>query len=463
MIDKEKIAATRKMPHVMVGLGATIITKTVPVAAVDRDGNIYINPNPPESVASTDFPPGYVLCHESLHYTLHHFNRGEGKNPLWWNKATDCVIASMLEQIFDGYIPPPSYVHPKHLGFPSGLTAEEYYRLIEKQEQDKANGSPDSGDGSPNQDGSDDQGECQGKDKCQGKDGSDDENGSHQGKDKCRGKDSSGQGKGKRQGKDKDECQGKDGSDYADVGNSMDQDRPWEKEAPTPTGKHSNEEGEDKPTFPKPKKDFSSELRNCGINHKDIQAAANHVAGSNPGNAISKMSSPPIIDPRLYDFCVEQMGWGDWTYRSPRFTQRPFILPSFKGGQRVAVIVDSSGSMWGDRLRTAVGLINGLLVNGVTVDLVEGDTGVANVTELSCAGEIEIRGCGGTDMRAVYLEALPHIGMADMVVMMTDCETDSWPAPSEISIPLVVVRIGSRYMRVPQHIPVLDAKGYVED
>jgi len=456
MIDKEKIAATRKMPHVMVGLGATIITKSVPVAAVDREGNVYMNPNPPEDRIKANFPPGYVVCHESLHYTLHHLDRGEGKVPLWWNKATDCVIASVLEQIFDGYIPPPPYVHPKHLGFPSGLTAEEYYRLIEKQEQDKANGSPDSGDGSPNQDGSDSQ------DECQGKDGSDDENGSDS-QDKCRGKDGSGQGKGKRQGKDKDECQDQDGSDYADVGNSMDQDRPWEKEAPTPTAKHSNEEGEDKPTLPKPKKDFSSELRNCGINHKDIQAAANHVAGSNPGNAISKMSSPPIIDPQLYDFCVEQMGWGDWTYRSPRFTQRPFILPSFKGGQRVAVIVDSSGSMWGDRLRTAVGLINGLLVNGVTVDLVEGDTGVANVTELSCAGEIEIRGCGGTDMRAVYLEALSHIGMADMVVMMTDCETDSWPRPSEISIPLVVVRIGSRYMRVPQYIPVMDAKGYVED
>ena len=73
-------------------------SKTVPTAAVTKDGTIYFN---------TEFFDGlsesmvhFVLAHEVMHLVLEHHQRRAARDPLMWNVAGDVLINEMLSQHF---------------------------------------------------------------------------------------------------------------------------------------------------------------------------------------------------------------------------------------------------------------------------------------------------------------------------------------------------------------------------
>lgn len=139
----------------------------------------------------------------------------------------------------------------------------------------------------------------------------------------------------------------------------------------------------------------------------------------------------------------EVKGCVDYTYGrlSRRSSSVPdFVIPSMRQPQiRIAVVVDTSGSMSNKELAQALAEIEAVLKagghNGVTV--LSCDAAVHMTQKVFKTQEIKLVGGGGTSMTvglraAEALRPRPHV-----IILVTDCETD-WP--SAMSIPLIVAR-----------------------
>ena len=125
---------------------------------------------------------------------------------------------------------------------------------------------------------------------------------------------------------------------------------------------------------------------------------------------------------------------GDHTYR--RFARRSSSLPHVRlpGLQRhvaqVAVVIDTSGSMSQDDLDRAVSEVRGILRSSSVADdavtVLAVDVMVHEVQHVTNAANVRLKGRGGTDMR-VGLEAAVNLKpRPDIVVVLTDGYTD-WP------------------------------------
>jgi predicted metal-dependent peptidase len=113
------------------GLGTMATTKDL-VCGYDPD---YVADNEPETVAAD-------IAHEILHVLEHHFDRLSWcKDKERANIAADLPINQMLRSAkVNGKAVWPLHetaVMPEHFGLPTGKTAEEYYRLLEKQSVEK--------------------------------------------------------------------------------------------------------------------------------------------------------------------------------------------------------------------------------------------------------------------------------------------------------------------------------------
>ncbi|ROT29379.1 VWA-like domain-containing protein [Micromonospora sp. HM5-17] len=150
----------------------------------------------------------------------------------------------------------------------------------------------------------------------------------------------------------------------------------------------------------------------------------------------------------------------DYTYHRPSRRSaalRGVVLPSLRQPvPRVAVVVDTSGSMGEERLTAALAEISGVLravgIGGNRVVVLSCDADVHVVRQVHTVGEVRLVGGGGTDMRVGITEALksrPHI-----VVVLTDGYTP-WPEQPLESTRVVVGLIGDDAPEPPSWITTI--------
>ncbi|MBW5486084.1 vWA domain-containing protein [Streptomyces bambusae] len=138
----------------------------------------------------------------------------------------------------------------------------------------------------------------------------------------------------------------------------------------------------------------------------------------------------------------------DYTYRRPsRRTPalRGVVLPSLRRPlPRVAIVVDTSGSMGEDDLAAALGEVTGVLrevgVRGNRVAVLACDADVHAVARVTSAEQVVLGGGGGTDMRVGIDAALAGPERPNIVVVLTDGYTP-WPQESP-SCRLIAALIG---------------------
>jgi predicted metal-dependent peptidase len=147
---------------------------------------------------------------------------------------------------------------------------------------------------------------------------------------------------------------------------------------------------------------------------------------------------------------IDQIAGGvDYSYRrrsrrSGSPIGRAVVLPALvQPVPRVCVVVDTSGSMGEDRLRSALGEVNGILqargTAGTHLAVLSCDSDVRNVQEVFVAAQIQLVGGGGTDMKVAIRAACDRRPRPDLVVIITDGFTP-WPSakpPCEVVVALL--------------------------
>ncbi|WP_344586038.1 vWA domain-containing protein, partial [Kitasatospora paracochleata] len=124
----------------------------------------------------------------------------------------------------------------------------------------------------------------------------------------------------------------------------------------------------------------------------------------------------------------------DYTYRRPsRRTPalRGVVLPSLRRPlPRVAVVIDTSGSMGDGELAAALGEVTGVLrevgVRGNRVTVLACDADVHAVSRVTATEQITLGGGGGTDMRVGIDAAMAAPERPGIVIVLTDGLTP-WP------------------------------------
>jgi predicted metal-dependent peptidase len=154
---------------------------------------------------------------------------------------------------------------------------------------------------------------------------------------------------------------------------------------------------------------------------------------------------------RLNGAVREALAWAggavDYAYQRPSRRSaalRGVILPSLRRPvPRVAIVVDTSGSMRERELAAALAEVAGVLrvvgVGGNRTTVLSCDAAVHVVRAVYTVGEVRLAGGGGTDLRVGVTEALksrPHV-----VIVLTDGYTP-WPSAPLESTRLIAALIG---------------------
>ncbi|MEW2353874.1 VWA-like domain-containing protein [Spirillospora sp. NPDC029432] len=148
----------------------------------------------------------------------------------------------------------------------------------------------------------------------------------------------------------------------------------------------------------------------------------------------------PTVDWRrvLAGAVREAVAWAggavDYTYRRPSrrtAAMRGVVLPTLQRPlPRVAIVVDTSGSMGEDDLAAAMAEVTGVLrevgVRGNRVTVLACDADVAAVSRVTSADQVTLAGGGGTDMRVGIKAALESRDKPNVVIVLTDGYTP-WP------------------------------------
>jgi predicted metal-dependent peptidase len=148
----------------------------------------------------------------------------------------------------------------------------------------------------------------------------------------------------------------------------------------------------------------------------------------------------PVVDWRraLTGAVREAAAWAagavDYQYKRPSrrsVALTGVVLPSLRRPvPRVAVVVDTSGSMGPDDLTAALSEVTGVLravgIGGNRVTVLSCDADVHVARKVASAAEVELAGGGGTDMRVGIDAALRVPDPPHVVVVLTDGYTP-WP------------------------------------
>lgn len=174
----------------------------------------------------------------------------------------------------------------------------------------------------------------------------------------------------------------------------------------------------------------------------DAMRAHQRTRGTLPGGwqRWAEQILEPTVDWRqaLSGAVREAAAWAggavDYTYRRPsRRTPalRGVVLPSLRRPlPRVAVVIDTSGSMGDAELAAALAEVTGVLrevgVRGNRVTVLACDADVQAVSRVAATEQITLGGGGGTDMRVGIEAALATPDRPNIVVVLTDGITP-WP------------------------------------
>ena len=142
-------------------------------------------------------------------------------------------------------------------------------------------------------------------------------------------------------------------------------------------------------------------------------------------------------------------GASDYSYQRPSRRQvmgSKVIYPSMvRPVARVAVVVDTSGSMGAPEVDAALGEVKGILrevgvKSPVTVMAV--DTMVHTTKAVTSVNDVRLAGGGGTDMGAGLRAAERLRPAPDVVVILTDGYTP-WPQQAPAGFTTIVVLLGT--------------------
>ncbi|MFE4693936.1 VWA-like domain-containing protein [Streptomyces sp. NPDC056749] len=190
----------------------------------------------------------------------------------------------------------------------------------------------------------------------------------------------------------------------------------------------------------------------AGVGAVEAEALRRHTAEAMRAHARARGALPggwkrwadevlePTVDWRqaLAGAVREAAAWAsgaiDYTYRRPSrrsAAMRGIVLPSLRRPlPRVAVVIDTSGSMGEAEIASALGEVTGVLrevgVRGNRVTVLACDADVQAVSRVTSTGQITLGGGGGTDMRVGITAALAGPERPGIVIVLTDGLTP-WP------------------------------------
>lgn len=126
-VEATRIFSGRIFPFAVIPLGYAkiIVTRKTPTAAVDRKGNLYVNPDFWLGLNATSRRT--VLIHEAMHLCLCHPQRAKGYNPRLFNIAADAKINESLPEGWFEKL-------PQHVNYNSLLNALD----VSRQELEQA-------------------------------------------------------------------------------------------------------------------------------------------------------------------------------------------------------------------------------------------------------------------------------------------------------------------------------------
>ena len=379
-------------------------TEKVPVAAIDENLNIYFNPKGVEAIKKSSKDDkdalaqlGFLWIHEVSHILRDHADRAKDRSvrPDVWNLAADLEIN---DSHWQGLRAPAAFPgqFPSNYKFPEGKLAEEYYELLGGGEPDEnsnniiANSSEDENEGGENKSQTSSQ-EAGGEDENE-------DSGNGQGED-------DGQGEGKH-----DEGSGVHG-----------EPRPWE------VGHQNEGQALDEMEVERIRRSVAQEMK------------SSQMMGNMPGSWdrwIDDKLEPKVdwrkkIRHRMSVAIATGMGARtDFSFARPSRRQsiyQPIIPPALTGDRsaRVAVVVDTSGSMGADLLAQCVAEVcNVLEVFQVPVTVIPCDAKAYEPIEIATRSDYlkleKLPGGGGTNMIVGIDAALKLKSAPDAVLVLTD-------------------------------------------
>jgi len=434
LLEKAKQVAKRKYPYLSRLLTIlNVVPHDVPelhgALGIDMGGRLYYNEAMLRQVFGDSLPDlAEGVVHEALHLLLRHFERRGGREEKVWNIATDAEINDDLT--FSASVAS-KVITPLMLGLPDGQPAEWYYSQLE-QGQQRQQGQQEQGQGDKGQ------GQQQGAQQGQGQ-----QQGQSQGAQQGRGG-----ARQRQQGQQQGICGG--GSGVTGV------PAPWElppDDAQTPAATQS---------------EIDTALRGVAADMKEYCRSRGILPAwaqrwveewERARSAWRKVSFERLVARVLSVEGAIIRGRGtavDWRRRNKRFTHSEFVFPA--KSQRVPnvlVVVDTSGSMRESDLATCMaGVEKGLKVFGGRCTVAAWDAalrGVRQVTSVRQAVSM-LKGGGGTSMKAAIEWAEKQNPRPDLVIVMTDGETDWVDRPPRIRTVIFTINNPSAHSEVPEFL-----------
>jgi predicted metal-dependent peptidase len=394
-IEAARLALAKKFPYLSAALWSlrVVITERVPTMAVDAGWRLYANPKFTEGLQPREVTG--VLWHELEHLLRKHHRRAEslGAQPEVWNIATDCAINDDAAEA--GLVLPEGGCHPQLFGLEPHRSEEFYYQALRQQELD------------------------------------------------------GGEGQGERQ------------SGSSGAGGQRPKVRMSDTHAPA-AERRAWELGSDHPESP-----AMSEAEAEIVRSEVARAILEHARsrGDVPAGMLrwaEEIANPTIPWQKILAHHLRNgvrltVGRARPTYervhrRMGVMDARVRLPGSYSLKPRVAVVVDTSGSVSDRMLAQALGEIQGILRQvGAEMVILSVDAEVHTAQRVQRAEQIRLVGGGGTDMRVGIEAAMKQRPSPDVIVVLTDGLTP-WPREKP-PVPVVAGILGGDSSHpVPQFI-----------
>lgn len=406
-----RMRAYKLMPylHQAIMSMTPVATPGLGTFAVDKYGRLYYDP---EIVLQWPLDKSAAaILHEVMHIVLNCSGRSKallGDHPKpeefrLFNIAQDIYINDSLREVkFSGGKPAlmmgDDWMYSDKFGFPKNLRSEEYYELLKKLPEPPCG----RGGGSGEKDDSGPGGDNEKPDVAKGGCG----------------------------------------------GCSDGQHHQWEQGAPKDQGGNSDVHG---------MSEFERKMIERQVAENIERHQRSNGRGTVPGS-LARMAQEilrPKTDPvrellAKVKFAVNSThGHGDYTWKkiSRRNPNGAVRLPAhIRPVPRVTAIIDTSGSMGQEDLGLALGVIaqvlNALPSDGVRV--VCGDACVQSVKKVFRPEQTELAGGGGTSMRRIMEDIAHDTPKPNVLLVVTDGETDWPPTPLDMRCVACVTRESSR-------------------
>jgi len=430
-----RIRLSERRPYIAQALFAITMRPLPGLGTVGVDRHWRLVYDPATVVTWTVPEVAGVLYHEVWHLLRDHAGRAAGRDAQVWNLACDAEINDDLrDEMKDdrgpggpAFLLPGQPVLPVSFGMPDGLTAEEYYDRLVKQQTTQSGGASRQSGGASRQSG-----------------GASRQSGGKPSEPPQRGV-----------------ASGRCGSAATGVA------EPWEATFGAAEQTQDGDPGEAPDTRISP-----GEAR---VIRGVVAAEIARNRGTVPGHA--RLLAERELAPGRVDWRAELRsviartiatvaGAIDYSYARPSRRQSALgnvIMPSLREpGVRVAIIADTSGSMgsdYGKVLREIETIIKGFGRNDA-VPVFSVDATVHTRQRVRTVAEVQLIGGGGTDMRVGIDNAYALRPRPDVAVVLTDGYTP-WPDMPPPGMRVVAGIIGGTCQGVPgwMRTVVIDASG----